>query len=118
MDPVRVSATSEHANAPTSVLVLAAIGVVFGDIGTSPLYALKECFSPAHGIPYSPAAVMGIISMIFWSLILIVTVKYVVFVLRADNNGEGGVLSLMALALRATRSDRKKSQRVCSCWAH
>ena len=108
MDPVRVSAASDHANAPTSVLVLAAIGVVFGDIGTSPLYALKECFSPEHGIPYSPAAVMGIISMIFWSLILIVTVKYVVFVLRADNNGEGGVLSLMALALRATRSDRKK----------
>lgn len=108
MDPVRVSATSDHANAPTSVLVLAAIGVVFGDIGTSPLYALKECFSPEHGIPYSSAAVMGIISMIFWSLILIVTVKYVVFVLRADNNGEGGVLSLMALALRATRSDRKK----------
>ena len=108
MDPVRVTAASDHANAPTSVLVLAAIGVVFGDIGTSPLYALKECFSPAHGIPYSPAAVMGIISMIFWSLILIVTVKYVVFVLRADNNGEGGVLSLMALALRATRSDRKK----------
>jgi len=108
MDPVRVSATSDHANASTSVLVLAAIGVVFGDIGTSPLYALKECFSPEHGIPYSPEAVMGIISMIFWSLILIVTVKYVVFVLRADNNGEGGVLSLMALALRATRSDRKK----------
>ena len=118
MDPVRVTAASDHANAPTSVLVLAAIGVVFGDIGTSPLYALKECFSPEHGIPYSPAAVMGIISLIFWSLILIVTVKYVVFVLRADNNGEGGVLSLMALALRATRSDRKKSQRVCSCWAH
>jgi KUP system potassium uptake protein len=108
MDPVRVTATSDHANASTSVLVLAAIGVVFGDIGTSPLYALKECFSPEHGIPYSPEAVMGIISMIFWSLILIVTVKYVVFVLRADNNGEGGVLSLMALALRATRSDRKK----------
>jgi len=108
MDPVRVSATSDHENASTSVLVLAAIGVVFGDIGTSPLYALKECFSPEHGIPYSPEAVMGIISMIFWSLILIVTVKYVVFVLRADNNGEGGVLSLMALALRATRSDRKK----------
>mgnify|MGYP003343272524 FL=1 len=81
----------------------------FGDIGTSPLYALKECFSAEHGIPYSNGAVLGIISMIFWSLILIVTVKYVIFVLRADNNGEGGVLSLMALALRATRADRQKT---------
>ena len=108
MEPVHLSAAGYHANAPTSVLVLAAIGVVFGDIGTSPLYALKECFSPEHGIPYSAGAVMGIISMIFWSLILIVTVKYVIFVLRADNNGEGGVLSLMALALRATRSDQQK----------
>ena len=108
MRPVNVTGMGSHAHAPVPVLVLAAIGVVFGDIGTSPLYALKECFSPEHGIPFSEGAVMGIISMIVWSLILIVTVKYVVFVLRADNNGEGGVLSLMALAMRATRSDRHK----------
>ena len=108
MRPVNVTGMGNHAHASVPVLVLAAIGVVFGDIGTSPLYALKECFSPEHGIPYSEGAVLGIISMIFWSLILIVTVKYVVFVLRADNSGEGGVLSLMALAMRATRSDRHK----------
>ena len=108
MRPVSVTGMGNHAHASVPVLVLAAVGVVFGDIGTSPLYALKECFSPEHGIPYSEGAVLGIISMIFWSLLLIVTVKYVVFVLRADNNGEGGVLSLMALAMRATRSDRHR----------
>ena len=108
MRPVSVTGMGSHAHASVSALVLAAIGVVFGDIGTSPLYALKECFSPEHGIPYSADAVLGIISMILWSLILIVTVKYVVFVLRADNNGEGGVLSLMALAMRSTRAERHR----------
>lgn len=108
MQPVNVTGMGNRAHDSLPVLLLAAIGVVFGDIGTSPLYALKECFSPEHGIPYSEGAVLGIVSMIVWSLILIVTVKYVVFVLRADNNGEGGVLSLMALAMRATRSDRQK----------
>ncbi|HVL09192.1 MAG TPA: potassium transporter Kup [Burkholderiaceae bacterium] len=88
-------------NQSLRLLMLGAIGVVFGDIGTSPLYALKECFSPEHGIPFSPEATYGIISMLFWALILVVTVKYVAFVMRADNNGEGGVLSLMALALRS-----------------
>ena len=79
---------------------------MFGDIGTSPLYALKECFSAEHGIPYSTDAVLGILSMIFWALLMVVTVKYVIFVLRADNDGEGGVLSLMALALRSSKSER------------
>ncbi|KAA0180202.1 potassium transporter Kup [Cupriavidus gilardii] len=92
------------------MLVLAAIGVVFGDIGTSPLYALKECFSAEHGIPFSPEAVMGVISLLFWAMILVVSIKYVVFVMRADNDGEGGVLALMALALRsaAPRTRRAK----------
>ncbi|KDP88984.1 potassium transporter Kup [Cupriavidus basilensis] len=81
-------------------LVIGAIGVVFGDIGTSPLYALKECFSSEHGIPFSDAAVMGIISMLFWAMIIVVSLKYVMFVMRADNDGEGGILALMALALR------------------
>ncbi|MHA7680046.1 potassium transporter Kup [Cupriavidus sp. PET2-C1] len=81
-------------------LVIGAIGVVFGDIGTSPLYALKECFSTEHGIPFSDAAVMGIISMLFWAMIIVVSLKYVMFVMRADNDGEGGILALMALALR------------------
>src|SRR5213076_2232804 len=81
-------------------LVIGAIGVVFGDIGTSPLYALKECFSSEHGIPFSDAAVMGIISMLFCAMIIVVSLKYVMFVMRADNDGEGGILALMALALR------------------
>lgn len=108
MRPVSIEGSGSVHHGKLSVLVLAAIGVVFGDIGTSPLYALKECFSPEHGIPFSQAAVFGIISMIFWALILVVTIKYVIFVLRADNNGEGGVLSLMALALRSARSDRRR----------
>lgn len=108
MRPVAVTGAGPHSQGPTAALVLAAVGIVFGDIGTSPLYALKECFSPEHGIPYSPSAVLGILSMIFWALLLVVTVKYVIFVLRADNNGEGGVLSLMALALRSARSERRR----------
>ncbi|MEO0316926.1 MAG: hypothetical protein RL404_603 [Pseudomonadota bacterium] len=106
MRPVSVTGIDGHAHASTAALVLAAVGIVFGDIGTSPLYALKECFSPEHGIPYSHGAVLGILSMIFWALLVVVTLKYVAFVLRADNNGEGGVLSLMALALRSARSDK------------
>jgi len=90
------------------VLMLAAIGVVFGDIGTSPLYALKECFDAEHGIAYSPEALYGVISMMIWALILVVTFKYVLFVMRADNKGEGGILSLMALALRSVKSGSKE----------
>ncbi|MGN6666129.1 MAG: potassium transporter Kup [Trinickia sp.] len=81
-------------------LALAAIGVVFGDIGTSPLYALKEAFSPAHGIALSDHSILGVISLLFWAIIVVVSIKYVLFVMRADNNGEGGVLALMALSLR------------------
>jgi KUP system potassium uptake protein len=90
-----------------ATMMLAAIGVVFGDIGTSPLYALKECFDPQHGIAFSPEALFGVIAMMIWSLILVVTFKYVLFVMRADNKGEGGVLSLMALALRSFDSKSK-----------
>ncbi|MGH8790233.1 MAG: potassium transporter Kup [Cupriavidus necator] len=94
----------------TRALVLGAVGVVFGDIGTSPLYALKECFSKEHGIMFSPEAVLGIISMLFWAMIIVVSIKYVVFVMRADNDGEGGVLALMALVLRtvAPRSGKAR----------
>ncbi len=81
-------------------LALAAIGVVFGDIGTSPLYALKEAFSPAHGIALTDHSILGVISLLFWAIIVVVSIKYVLFVMRADNNGEGGVLALMALSLR------------------
>ncbi len=95
------------ASLPT--LTLAAIGVVFGDIGTSPLYALKECFSPEHGIPFSPEAVMGVLSMVFWAFMIVVSLKYVLFVLRANNHGEGGILALMALALRTAPANSKKA---------
>jgi KUP system potassium uptake protein len=85
---------------PLPTLALAAIGIVFGDIGTSPLYALKEAFSPSHGIGLSDASILGVISLLFWAIVIVVAIKYVLFVMRADNNGEGGVLALMTLALR------------------
>src|SRR6266516_6327085 len=78
-------------------LALLALGVVYGDIGTSPLYALREVFHGPHAIPLTASSVMGVLSLIVWSLILIVTVKYHVVIIRADNKGEGGVLALMAL---------------------
>ncbi len=84
----------------TTTLVIAALGVVFGDIGTSPIYTLKECFSPhsPHHIDPTHAHILGVVSLVLWALILLVCVKYLIFILRADNKGEGGVLSLMALA--------------------
>ncbi|OFZ28606.1 MAG: potassium transporter Kup [Bdellovibrionales bacterium RIFCSPHIGHO2_01_FULL_40_29] len=78
------------------LLTLAALGVVYGDIGTSPLYALKEAFHHSHLLP-TPENIMGILSLIFWSLILVISVKYLVFILRADDNGEGGILALTSL---------------------
>ncbi|WP_170935863.1 MULTISPECIES: potassium transporter Kup [Pandoraea] len=96
-----------HRPQPMPALMVAAIGVVFGDIGTSPLYALKECFDPQHGIPFNQQAVFGIISLLFWALVIVVSLKYVLFVMRADNRGEGGVLALMALSLRSVRAGSK-----------
>ncbi|WP_397390317.1 potassium transporter Kup [Polynucleobacter sp.] len=107
LNPVEVQGSGGEHKKSLGVMMLAAIGVVFGDIGTSPLYALKECFDPHHGIAYTPEALFGVISMMIWALILVVTVKYVLFVMRADNKGEGGVLSLMALALRSFDSKSK-----------
>jgi KUP system potassium uptake protein len=92
-----------------TALTIACIGVVFGDIGTSPLYALKESFSIAHGIPLSNDAILGIISMLFWSMIIVVSLKYVYFILKADNNGEGGILALMALALRKDQGNKNQT---------
>jgi KUP system potassium uptake protein len=84
----------------TKTLVIAALGVVFGDIGTSPIYTLRECFGPhsPHHVAATPEHILGVVSLVLWALILLVCVKYLVFVVRADNKGEGGVLSLMALA--------------------
>ena len=78
-------------------LSLGALGVVFGDIGTSPLYALSSSFSAGNGLPITPESVLGVLSLVFWSLIIIVCLKYQVFVLRADNKGEGGIMALLAL---------------------
>lgn len=90
-------------------LVLLAIGVVFGDIGTSPLYALKVCFDPQSGIPMTTESIYGVLSMVFWAFIFVVSLKYVFFVMRANNHGEGGILALMALALRTTNTGSKKA---------
>jgi KUP system potassium uptake protein len=80
-----------------STLSLTALGIVYGDIGTSPLYAMRECFHGAHGIDVTRANVLGVLSLIFWAIVVVVTVKYHLYVLRADNRGEGGILALLAL---------------------
>src|SRR6478672_5560906 len=90
-----------HDGPAFKAVVLAAIGVVFGDIGTSPLYTMREAFGHAGGLHLSEPAVLGVLSLVFWSLLLIVTVKYVILILRADNRGEGGVLALGTLASQA-----------------
>ena len=84
-------------SASRAVLTLAALGIVFGDIGTSPLYALRECFHGPHGIAPTSANVLGVLSLIFWALVLVISVKYILYVMRASNHGEGGILALMAL---------------------
>src|SRR6478672_4245272 len=92
-----LGAVTSHRRSRAGVLILSALGVVFGDIGTSPLYALRECFNGVHAIPVTVANVYGVLSLIVWSLIITVSVKYVLFVMRADNEGEGGILALVAL---------------------
>ena len=88
--------TSEHKKSSLTGLTLAAIGIVYGDIGTSPLYTLKTIFDPEHGLALNTFNLLGIISLIFWGLTLIVSLKYVTLMLRADNRGEGGIMALMA----------------------
>ncbi|WP_226648271.1 potassium transporter Kup [Microbulbifer variabilis] len=88
-------------------LTLAALGVVFGDIGTSPLYAVKLVFHPEHGIPLNSVNILGVASTIFWVLMIVVTIKYVILILRADNHGEGGIMALVALALSATKKHQR-----------
>jgi len=87
----------------TARLALLALGVVYGDIGTSPLYAVKETFSPAHGLPLTEANILGGLSTIFWSLMIVVTFKYVTLIMRASNKGEGGIMALLALASSAMK---------------
>jgi KUP system potassium uptake protein len=89
-----------------------AIGVVYGDIGTSPLYAFRECFKEEHGLVVDAANVYGILSLIVWALIIVVSIKYIVFILRADNRGEGGELALLALILQTQRRDGDRRRRL------
>lgn len=90
--------SSENKKSSVAALTLAAIGIVYGDIGTSPLYTLRAIFDDTHGLPLTTPNILGVISLIFWSLTVIVSLKYVTLVLRADNRGEGGIMALMALA--------------------
>lgn len=100
-------AQSGHGAARPLSLLMAAVGVVYGDIGTSPLYTLKEVFNGGYGVSVSHDGVLGILSLIFWSLIWVVSFKYMAFVLRADNDGEGGIMALMALARRASARHKR-----------
>jgi len=108
-DPAAARFHHPAAGPPTgkrlAVLSLTALGVVYGDIGTSPLYTIKECFGADYGLTPNPTNVYGILSLILWSLMLVVAVKYLVFILRADNRGEGGVLAMLALLLQGGQDD-------------
>ncbi len=94
------SDTEETAKPRLLVLALGALGVVYGDIGTSPLYAIRECFHGLHAIALNETNIFGVLSLIFWSLLIVVTLKYVSFIMRADNRGEGGIFALLALLLK------------------
>ncbi|HQR61374.1 MAG TPA: KUP/HAK/KT family potassium transporter, partial [Methylophilaceae bacterium] len=93
-----------------AALSLAALGVVFGDIGTSPLYTMKEVFASHHPMPVTPDNVLGVLSLILWALIMVVTVKYVAFVMRADNHGEGGIMALIALASQQAGKNKRRQR--------
>ena len=100
------STPAGHAPQPLLLLTLGALGVVYGDIGTSPLYAIRESFHPEHGVAPTAANVLGVLSLVFWALTLIIVVKYLSFILRADNRGEGGILALLALLIHRREGQR------------
>ena len=102
-------ASPHGAGASHFALVVGAIGVVFGDIGTSPLYTLKEAFSPHYGLDSSHDTVLGVLSLAFWALMIVVTLKYVTIIMRADNDGEGGIMALMALAQRTLKNGSRSA---------
>jgi KUP system potassium uptake protein len=107
-----MSEPSDQTNSRLAALSLAALGVVYGDIGTSPLYTMKEVFAGNHPIPLTPENVLGILSLILWSLLVIVSVKYVIFIMRADNRGEGGIMALIALALHDARGNARREKMI------
>jgi KUP system potassium uptake protein len=102
-----VSATAAPRGRYLAALTLGTLGVVYGDIGTSPLYALRECFHGSHGIAPTEANVLGVLSLILWALTLLISIKYLLFVMRADNKGEGGILALMALVSQHPEAKRR-----------
>jgi KUP system potassium uptake protein len=109
--PVEPSAMAEshgHAHGPLYKLMVGAIGIVFGDIGTSPIYAFRETFAGHHTLEPNALHIYGVLSLIFWSMLTIVAVKYVFVIMRADNKGEGGSLALLALISRSVGSDTRK----------
>ena len=101
--------TRDQHHQPLAVLTLAALGIVYGDIGTSPLYAAKEVFNPAHGVEFTSASIIGGVSTILWALMFVVSLKYVMLIMRADNKGEGGIMALLALASTSVRERKRFS---------
>src|SRR5262245_46907053 len=95
---------AQDAQQSTAALSLIALGIVYGDIGTSPLYAVKETFNPQYGLPLTTDNILGGLSCIFWVLMIVVSLKYVMLVLRASNRGEGGIMALLALANESVRA--------------
>lgn len=106
------SPSSPASGKQLAVIALAALGVVYGDIGTSPLYAMKEVFAGNHPIPVTEANIFGSLSLFFWALIIVVSVKYVSFIMRADNRGEGGIMALIALALHEAEHKPKQAKAI------
>src|SRR3954453_2914439 len=104
--------TDSRRGTSLTAATLAGLGIVYGDIGTSPLYALKETFNPSHGIALTEQTILGGVSAIFWALMIVVSLKYVVLIMRADNRGEGGVMALLALATSSVRSRANWSKRI------
>lgn len=110
IEPALANGDSGHHNSSIIALALGALGVVYGDIGTSPLYAIKECFYGTHSVAVNEANILGVLSLVFWSLTMVVTFKYLTHVMKADNHGEGGIFALLAL----TPSDERISKRTRS----
>src|SRR5512136_75826 len=111
-EATQASARTSPERTRLGILALGALGVVYGDIGTSPLYALRSCFAGPTGVAPTHENVLGVLSLIFWALALLVSAKYIAFVLRADNRGEGGILALMALAF----PERERANATRAVW--
>jgi KUP system potassium uptake protein len=109
--PINRNNSDPKSHAGLFALALGALGVVYGDIGTSPLYAIRECFHGQHAIALNPTNILGVLSLVFWSLTVVITIKYVGFILKADNRGEGGIFALLALLLgtKSRMSQRRQT---------